>query len=138
MISCVSAGDSEMQQVNNDSVDSANQYVKPVKNASFSKVSNTNYLKDSNFTVSLKDENNEVIVNKTVYFTIDDGLVINTTTDGKGSAKLLLNISKGTHTVKYIFNETGFTPFKSSTKVLVITTSNSKIKASAYKSYSEI
>ncbi|SEK54225.1 Putative glycosyl hydrolase domain-containing protein [Methanobrevibacter gottschalkii] len=135
MISCVSAGDSEMQQVNNDSVDSANQYVEPVKNASFSKVSNTNYLKDSNFTVSLKDENNEVIVNKTVYFTIDDGLVINTTTDGKGSAKLLLNISKGTHTVKYIFNETGFTPFKSSTKVLVITTSNSKIKASAYKSY---
>lgn len=94
----------------------------PVKNASFGKVSNTNYLKDSNFTVSVKHENNTPISNKTVYFTVDGGEIINSTTDEKGNANLLLNFDKGTHTVKYVFNETGFNPISSSSKILLMTT----------------
>ena len=54
------------------------------------------------------------------YFTVDDGEIINSTTDEKGNANLLLNFDKGTHTVKYVFNETGFNPISSSSKILLI------------------
>ena len=104
------------------------------KNASFAKVDDSVYIKDKTFTVKLVDENNTGLSNKTVHFTID-GNKLDVLTNGYGNAKLLLNVSKGTYTVKYSFDETGYNPISSSSKIIVITDKASKIKASAYTAY---
>ncbi len=148
-VSCVSAADNDTQQmdvlqVDEDAIPASDvpqaednipeEENTVIKNASFTADSTTNYLSDSNFTVNLKDDSGSAVVNKTVSFTIG-GKIINSTTDDEGNAKLLLNVSKGTYTVKYTFNETGFNPISSTSKILVMTTGVSKIKASTYKAY---
>lgn len=105
-----------------------------VQNASFGEVSHTNYLKGETFDIEVKGDGDAVIANKSVSFTINNKNY-NATTDGEGVARLNLTVAKGTYTVKYVFNETGFKPISSSSKIFVITNPTSKIKASAYTAY---
>lgn len=118
----------------NDSGDS--QPALPLK-ASFDTVEKENYVINKTFSVKLLDENKKGIANKTVYFTLN-GKVTSSTTDKNGNAKLALDVKKGTYTVKYSFNESGYKAVKSSKKILVIGTTASKIKASDFTAYSTI
>lgn len=139
-MSCVSAGNetqtngteadvSPSDEVNESSIDDL-----PLKNASFSKNANKNYFKGSKFVVNLKDENKTALPNKAVYFKVGSK-IIKSKTDYKGNAALALNFAKGSYTVSCIFNETGFNPVKSSSKIIIITTKASKFKYSTYKAY---
>ena len=136
-ISCVSAEENITQETQDETVDEAVEETvvsdEPAE-AAFSEVKNTTYLKGKTFNVGVVDENNTGIANKTVHFTLN-GNTYNVTTDKSGVAKLNLTVSKGTYTVKYNFNESGYTPISASSKILVITTQTSKIKASAYTAY---
>ena len=117
-------------------VSSANQTAKPLK-ASFDTVAKENYVINKTFSVKLLDENKKALANKTVYFTLD-GKITNSTTDKYGNALLTLDVKKGTYTVKYNFNESGYTAVKASKKILVIGTTVSKIKGSDFTAYSTI
>ena len=104
------------------------------KNASFSKNAQTTYIKDKNFYVKLLDENSTALVNKTVHYTIN-GKTLDVTTNKYGNAIMPLNVSKGTYTVGYSFDESGYNPISGSSKIIVITDKTSKFKASAYTAY---
>lgn len=104
------------------------------KNASFSKVSQTTYIKGNSFNVKLLDDGKAPLVNKTVSFTINSN-EFNVTTNKNGNAILPLNFSKGTYTIKYKFNESGYNPVESSSKIMIITTKTSKFTASKYTAY---
>lgn len=129
------ADDAEIVNVSSDE-NISNQVAKPLK-ASFGAVENENYVKNKTFSVKLLDENKTGLANKTVYFTLN-GKVISSITDKNGNAKLTLDVKKGTYTVKYSFNESGYKPVKSSKKILVIGTTTSKFKASDYTAYTTV
>ena len=156
-MACVSADDSnqtEMSVADDDSdapviaeddsvssysaanVSRENQTPKPLK-ATFDVVETENYVINKTFSVKLLDENKKGLANKTVYFTLN-GKVTSSITDKNGNAKLTLDVKKGTYTVKYSFNESGYKATKSSKKILVIGTTASKIQASDFTAYSTI
>lgn len=98
------------------------------------KSNDTNIVKGHDFSVELTDSNSTPLANKTVTFTVDD-TETNQTTDEKGIAKLKINLSPGKYTVKYSFSEEGYVKCENSTRILVISTSTSKIKADDYVAY---
>ena len=116
-----------------ESTASENETVE-VKDAHFGEVTTTTYLKGSTLYVKLLDDNDTVLSGKSVHFTIN-GVESDVKTTSYGNAKLVLDVPKGTYTVKYTFNETGYNPISGSSKVMVITDKASKIKASAYTAY---
>ena len=98
------------------------------------KSDDTTIIKGKDFSVKLTDENGTGIANKTVTFTLDK-VTSEVLTDGNGIAKLKVTVNPGTYTVKYSFNGDGYTDSAGSTKILVVSTSTSKIKASNYVAY---
>ena len=114
----------------------SNKTTTPLK-ASFDEVEKENYIKNSTFNVKLLDENKKGLANKTVHFTLN-GKIFDSITDKNGNAKLTLNVGKGTYTVKYSFNESGYKAVKSSKNILVIGTTASKIAVSDFTAYSTI
>ena len=124
-----SQGDVLSDDVGGNSTDSDVADVK----ASFSPGS-SNVVKGNSFSVTLKDENGSAISNHPVYFTVG-GVTSNVTTDSKGVAKLQMNQKEGTYTVKYLFNQTGYKKVSGSTKVLVLSTTKSQLKANDYTAY---
>lgn len=128
--------DVDLENTDAEPVDdgASNQDAEPIKNATFTKISNKNYVKGTTFNVKLNDDNGTGLANKSVQFTIN-GKASNFSTNDLGIAKLPLTVSKGTYTVKYMFNENGYNPISASLKILVITTTTSKFKASPYTAY---
>ena len=124
---------SSTQVSNESSVDTAS---KPSM-ASFDEVEKETYVKDKTFSVKLLDENGKGLANKTVYFTLN-GKMTPSATDKNGNAKLTLNVNKGSYTVKYSFNESGYRAIKSSKKILVVSSTASKIQAKDFTAYSTI
>ena len=105
-----------------------------VEDAQFSNVSNTNYIKGDSFNVNLYDSNGSGIANKSVYFTINSK-TSEIITDENGTAKFALDINKGSYTIKYDFNGSGYNPLSASKNILVLDNSTSSIKGSAYTAY---
>ena len=93
-----------------------------------------NIVKGKEFSVRLTDNSSSPIANKSVAFTFNK-VVSNATTDENGVAKLKINSNPGEYTVKYSFSGEGYASCENSTKIQVIPTSVSKIKASAYTAY---
>lgn len=98
------------------------------------KTSDSNIIKGKYFSLTVTDENGTAISNKPVYFTIN-GVTTAVNTTSKGVAKLLINEKVGSYTVKYTLNETGYNYKTGSTKILVISSSKSVLKSSAYTAY---
>ena len=105
-----------------------------VEDAQFSNVSNTNYVKGDSYDVNLLDSNGSGIANKSVFFTIDNK-TSQIITNENGTAKFILDINKGSYTIKYNFNESGYNPLAVSKNILVLDNSVSTIKGSAYTAY---
>lgn len=104
---------------------------------SFSQVTKTNYLIKQTFEVKLLDSTGNGLANKTVYFTIN-GITLPVITDNNGVAKFIIDVKKGTYTISYKFNETGYTPISASKNILVLSTSTSTVKATHSKIYAGI
>lgn len=98
------------------------------------KSDDTNIVKGSDFSVKLTDNAGTPIANKTVRFTLNN-VQSNATTDNDGVAKLRITLNPGKYTVKYSFEDEGYVKSEGQTGIFVITTSTSKIKASAYTAY---
>ena len=98
------------------------------------KSEDTNIVKGNDFSVKLTDGNGSAISNKTVRFTVNNA-ESNATTDNDGVAKVKITLNPGTYTVKYSFSAEGYADSQNETSIFVITTSESKIKASAYTAY---
>jgi len=98
------------------------------------KSDDTNIVKGSDFSVKLTDNSGTPIANKTVKFTLNNAQS-NATTDNDGVAKLRITLNPGKYTVKYSFEDEGYVKSEGQTGIFVITTSTSKIKASAYTAY---
>ena len=81
-----------------------------------------NIVKGHEFSVTLSDNNSSPIANKSVAFTFNK-VVSNATTDENGVAKLKINSNPGEYTVE------------NSTRIQVIASSVSKIKAPSYTAY---
>lgn len=94
----------------------------------------TNIVSGKYFSVNVKTDNGTPVAKKPVYFTIN-GVTSKSNTNANGVAKLLITQKEGSYTVKYSFNETGYTSVKNSTKILVISTKTSKIKGSNSDAY---
>lgn len=94
----------------------------------------TNVVKGKYFSVKVSDENGTGIANKAVTFKIN-GVTSKVNTTSKGIAKLLVNESEGKYTVKYSFSETGYAKASGSSKILVVSTSKSKLTASGCTAY---
>ncbi len=126
--------DADLEASSEDNVGKANSAAEDVK-ASFKTSNCTTYIKGDSFSVKLLDEKGNALAKKKVHFTLN-GVKTDVLTTKYGNAKLPLNVTKGTYTVKYSFDDAGFTPIKSSSKILVITNKASKFKASAsYTAY---
>ena len=93
-----------------------------------------NIVKGHEFSVTLSDNNSSPIANKSVAFTFNK-VVSNATTDENGVAKLKINSNPGEYTVKYSFNGEGYMDCENSTRIQVIASSVSKIKAPSYTAY---
>ena len=93
-----------------------------------------NIVKGHEFSVTLSDNNSSPIANKSVAFTFNK-VVSNATTDENGVAKLKINSNPGEYTVKYSFGGEGYMDCENSTKIQVIASSVSKIKAPSYTAY---
>ena len=109
----------------------------PIQNASFSKVSKTNYIVNDSFEVNLLDENGTGIANKSVYFTLNNN-TSETFTDENGTARFLLNLTKGSYIINFMFNETGYNPIQGSKTILLLTKPVSTITGSNVKIYAGI
>jgi len=93
-----------------------------------------NIVKGHEFSVTLSDNNSSPIANKSVAFTFNK-VVSNATTDENGVAKLKINSNPGEYTVKYSFSGEGYVDCENSTRIQVIASSVSKIKAPSYTAY---
>lgn len=94
----------------------------------------TTIIKGQEFSVKLADKNGTGIANKTITFTLNK-VVSEVLTDDDGIARLIVTVNPGEYTIKYSFNETGYSTSADSKKILVISTGTSKIKASNYVAY---
>ena len=131
----ISSGEEElvMEEEGTDS----NDVSTPIANESIKtslQSNDTTVIKGHEFSVRLVDENGTGIANKTIRFTLNK-VVSEVLTDDDGIAKLKVTVNPGTYTIKYSFNETGYSISKASKKILVIPTGTSKIAASNYVAY---
>ena len=94
----------------------------------------TNVIKGKDFSVRLTDSNYSPLANKTVKIKINK-VITEVMTDDDGVARLKINVDPGLYTVKYKFEEQGYTTYTNTTDILVISTSTSKIKGSDYVAY---
>lgn len=122
--------DAVLQNSTDSGVD--DEAVEEIHNATFSKVSKSNYLIGDSLEVKLLDDNGAGLANKSVYFTVNED-VFKASTDDNGTAKYLLNFKKGTYTVGFTFNETGYNPISGSKKILLLSKPTSTIKGSNMK-----
>ena len=111
----------------------ANDTPKEDASVSFS-ADDTNIVQGKYFSVKVSDRNGTGIANKAVYFKIS-GITSKVNTTSNGIAKLKINETPGTYTVKYTFNETGYEKTSGSSEILVISTKKSRVKASDYTAY---
>lgn len=121
----------------NESSDDGENATEEIENATFSKVSKSNYIIGDSMEVKLFDENGTGIANKSVYFTVN-GAVSKVNTDDDGVAKFLLKFKKGIYTINFNFNETGYNPISGSKKILLLSKPVSTIKGSSMKAYAGI
>lgn len=105
-----------------------------LKNASFSEVTTTYYAPNSTFCVKLLGDNDTPLADKDVEFTVN-GQTSTVQTTSYGDANLLLNLNKGSYTVKYSFKEDGYVSCEDSTKIIITNTKTPVIKASNYVAY---
>lgn len=149
-MSAVNAGDnstlSDGDDLIADSVDEAtleddetvsNDDASPTGNANIEtslQSNDTTVIKGQEFSVKLADENGTGIANKTITFTLNK-VASEVLTDDDGIAKLIVDVNPGTYTIKYSFNETGYSTSTASKKIFVISTGTSKITASNYVAY---
>ena len=99
------------------------------------KSDDVNVVKGEEFSVKLTDSNSSPITNKTVQFNFNNKIT-NAVTDDKGVAKLKISSKSGSYyTVKYSFSHDGYVSCENSTRIFVIDSSTSQIKASAYTAY---
>lgn len=98
------------------------------------KNNDVNVFKGKEFSVTLTDENSTPIANKPVKFTFNK-VVSTVKTDSNGVAKIKINSNPGEYMVKYSFSGDGYIGCEGSTKILVITSSKTKVVASAYTAY---
>lgn len=84
--------------------------------------------------VKLYDSSSKPLANKTVTFSLNDA-ESNQTTDENGIARLKIDVSPGKYTIRYKFAEDGYQACQGSSNILVLSSSDSKIKASAYTAY---
>ena len=134
-VDVISSGEEElvMEEEGTDS----NDVSTPIANESIKtslQSNDTTVIKGHEFSVKLVDENGTGIANKTIKFTLNK-VVSEVLTDDDGIAKLKVTVNPGTYTIKYSFNETGYSISKASKKILVIPTGTSKIAASNYVAY---
>lgn len=93
-----------------------------------------NVIKGKEFSVQLTDSNSTPIANKEVQFTFNN-VVTKSSTDDNGVAKLKINSNPGEYTVKYSFSGDGYVGCENTTKIWVITSSNTNVKAKDYNAY---
>lgn len=74
------------------------------------------------------------LANKTVKIKINK-VTTPVTTDNDGIAKLKINVNPGIYTIKYVFDEEGYTKSSVTKDILVVSTQKSKITASNYVAY---
>lgn len=108
-----------------------------VQNVSFTKVSKTNYLVNDSFEVNLLDENGTGLANKSVYFTVNNN-ASEIITDENGTARFVLNFTKGKYLINYMFNESGYNPISASKSIFLLTEPVSTITGSNVKIYAGI
>lgn len=124
--------------VSADDIDNSdNSTETQVQNVSFSDVSKTNYIIGNSFEVNLLDENGTGMANKSVYFTVNSN-TSEILTDENGTAKFLLNFSKGSYVINFKFNETGYNPIEGSKSILLLTKPVSTINGDNVKIYAGI
>lgn len=130
----IAAGDDDVVAASDEEVLSEGNVT---QKASFGKVSKENYIVKDTFDVSLLDEKGNGIANKSVYFTVnkDTSQVF---TDENGVAKFVLDLKKGTYTINYNFNESGYTPIKGSKKILLLSKPVSNLKGSNMNGYAGV
>lgn len=119
---CLENSDGEMLSENDSQI--------PTKISS----DDTNIVKGNDFTVKLTGDNGSAITNKSVQFTVNTNKY-NSTTDDNGVARFKISLNPGTYTIKYSFAGEGYLSCENSTKIFVISTSTSQIKASSYTAY---
>ncbi len=105
-----------------------------LKNASFAEVTTTYYLPNSTFYVKLLGDNDTPLAKKNVNFTVN-GETSTVETTSYGNAKLLLDLGKGTYTIKYSFKEDGYASCEGSSKIIIVNTKTPKIKGTNYVAY---
>ena len=121
----------------NDAGNGSNQgeeQASALNNASFEEVTTTYYLPNSTFYVKLLGDNDTPLAKKNVKFTVN-GESSTVKTTSYGNAKLLLNLTRGTYTIKYSFNEDGYTSCAGSAKIIIVNTKTPKIKGTDYVAY---
>ena len=104
------------------------------KKASLKVVSSPTIIKGNYFQVKLLDENGTGIAKKVISI-VFNGKTYNRTTNADGIASLKINVAKNYYTAKYSFNCEGYAPVSGSTKLLVLTKTQSAFKASNYVAY---
>ena len=135
----IAIDDSSLDAVGKEDVagNSSNQGVEEIpalKNASFEEVTTTYYLPNSTFYVKLLGDNDTPLANKKVKFTVN-GESSTVKTTSYGNAKLLLDLTKGKYTIKYSFNEDGYTSCDGSAKIIIVNTKTPIIKGTDYVAY---
>lgn len=131
----LAVGDEEDSGEDNNGSDPSNGTV--IQKASFSKVSQENYINKGTFDVKLLDEHGIGIANRTVYFTVQNK-VSKVFTNEYGVAKFTLNLKKGYYIINYKFNETGYTPVQGSKKILLLSKPVSTLKGSNMNGYAGV
>lgn len=91
------------------------------------------FVKDYKYGIKIADRNGTAVYNKTVKVTFN-GVTSTLTTNKNGYVYLKLT-SKGTHTLSFLFNESGYLPVSQSKKITVVDNSKSTIKGSNYVAY---
>ena len=135
IVGCVAAADGDAGTASNSSQTPEKEVV---RNASFCRVPESNYIVGDTFEITLKDDNNgSTLANKSVYFLVNNKIT-DTYTDENGSAKFLLNLSKGTYDLKVFLNESGYKKTHGYKKILVLSKPVSTVKGTDLKAYAGI
>lgn len=129
--------DSSSKNITDENTDDNSSDQNETEQVSFSEVTKANYLIKQTFEVSLLNSSGNGLANKTVFFTIN-GITTPVITDNDGLAKFTINVKKGSYTISYSFNETGYTPISASKKILVLSKTTSTAKVSFSKVYAGI
>ena len=91
-------------------------------------------VKGNEVSVKLTDENGTGIANKTITVELNKKSTKIQTGDD-GVAKYKVNVNQGTYTIKYSFSDDAYAQSSLSKKLLVVSTTVSKIKGSDYTAY---